>query len=168
MKISIIGGPGSGKSTLAKKINDKLKIPHLQIDRLWFEAGGNNLKNNDEIEKERVRNFIKEKVLEFIKQDAWVSDGWYSRVQPMITKEADKLIFLDISLYRRIWNHIKRIFKSERHQELTRIDDLFFIFEIICRQFSKMPQMKKFVAENENKLIILKSFQEVDEYIDKL
>lgn len=168
MKISIIGGPGSGKSTMAKKISDKLKIPHLQMDRLWFESGGNNLKNNNEAGKARVRGFIKKEVLEFIKQNAWVSDGWYSRVQPNITKEADILIFLDIPVHRRIWNHLKRVFKSERHEELTRIDDLLFIFEIIRRQFSKMPAMRKFAAENKDKLIILKSFMEVDEYTDKL
>ncbi len=69
MKITIVGGPGSGKSTLAKKISDKFKIPYLQIDRLWFEAGGNKLKDSDDLEKERVRAYIQEKVTEFVTQD---------------------------------------------------------------------------------------------------
>jgi adenylate kinase family enzyme len=166
MKISVIGGPGSGKSTLAKKVSDKLKIPYLQIDRLWFESGGNKLKANDD--KEKVRAFIQEKVLEFIKQDAWISEGWYSRVQPLITKEADILIFLDIPLYQRIWNHLKRTFKSERHKELTKFDDLIFIHEIIRRQFKVMPKMRKFVEENKNKVKIFKNHKDADKYVSTL
>jgi adenylate kinase family enzyme len=168
MRVTIVGGPGSGKSTLAKKISDKLKIPYLQIDRLWFESGGNNLKENDEQEKERVRSFIKEKVVEFIKQDNWVSDGWYRRVQPLIAKRADIIIFLDIPLGKRIWNHIKRMFKNERHAELTKKDDLIFIFEIIRRQFLKMPELRKFIIENKDKVIVLKNFKEMNNYINKL
>lgn len=40
MRITIIGLPGSGKSTLAQAIAEKLSIPHIQMDRFWFESGG--------------------------------------------------------------------------------------------------------------------------------
>lgn len=168
MKITIIGGPGSGKSTLAKKIVGKLKIPYLQIDRLWFEAGGSKLKKDDEQEKERVRSFIQETVIEFIKQNNWISDGWYSRVQPLITKEADILIFLDIPLHKRLWNHLKRMHKDERHGELSKKDDLFFIFEIIRRQFKTMPKIRKFVEENKCKAKILRNYREIDKYLNEV
>ncbi len=168
MRITIIGGAASGKSTLAGKISSKLKIPYLQIDRLWFESGGNKLKDSDEPGKERVRNFIREKVVEFIKQDNWISEGWYSRVQPLISKEADIIIFLDISLHRRLWNHLKRIYKNSRHKELSKKEDLFFIFEIIRRQFKVIPKIKKFITENKNKTKILKNYIDVDKYLREL
>lgn len=115
-----------------------------------------------------VRGFIKGKVIEFIKQDAWVSDGWYRRVQPLIAKSADLIIFLDIPLHQRLLNHVKRIFKSARHKELTKKDDLLFVFEIIRRQFLKIPELRKFVAENKDKVKVFKNFKEVNNYINKL
>lgn len=42
MRITVIGLPGSGKSTLANAISKKLSIPHIHLDRFWFEAGGRN------------------------------------------------------------------------------------------------------------------------------
>ncbi len=168
MKVTIIGGPGSGKSTLAKKISDKLNIPYLQIDRLWFESGGNFLRENDEQDKQRVRGYIQEKVTEFVKQDNWVSDGWYSRVQPIITNEAELLIFLDIPISKRLWNHIKRIFINERHKELTKKDDLLFIFEIVHRQFRAMPKIRKFVSEHQDKVLVLKNYGDVEKYLNEL
>ncbi len=59
MRVTIIGYSGGGKTTLAKKIAKKFNIPHQQIDRIWFEAGGHTAKS--ETEKERVRKIIEKK-----------------------------------------------------------------------------------------------------------
>ena len=106
MRISIIGHSSGGKSTLAKRISENLCIPHIHIDRFWFEAGGAKLKPSDVEGMKKARAYIKENVENFIKQDSWVSDGWYHKVQPMISERADHIIFLDIPLYRRLLNHL--------------------------------------------------------------
>ncbi len=169
MRISIIGHCSSGKSTLAKRISEKLKIPHLHIDRLWFKSGTYKLlKPKDSEELEKARAYMKAKVEDFIKQKSWVSDGWYSRLQPMITDEADQLIFLDIPLWRRLRNHLSRIFLSERHKELNMWDDIKFILEIIARTFNRGPKIQKFVEENRGKLLVLKSHKEADQYLANL
>ena len=80
MRISIIGNTSSGKSSLAQRISKKLDIPYLHIDRLWFEGGGHNLRPYETEALEKVRAYIKKNVEDFIKQESWVSDGWYSRV----------------------------------------------------------------------------------------
>lgn len=168
MRISIIGHPASGKSTLARRISEKLNIPHIHIDRFWFEAGGANIKlgNVEEVEKARV--YIKEKVLEQMKQDSWVSDGWYSKLQPIISEQADHLIFLDIPLYRRMLNHLQRIFKPGRHKELSKWDEIRFFYEIIYRTFAKGPKMKKFVREHSDKIKIFRNYKEVEKYLETL
>lgn len=35
-KIIIIGTTGSGKSTVAKKLSEKLNVPHIQLDFLFW------------------------------------------------------------------------------------------------------------------------------------
>lgn len=169
MRISIMGHTASGKSTLAGKISKKLNIPHLHIDRYWFEYGGGKLKKSDKEEIEKVRALMKEKVVDFVKQDSWVSDGWYSRLQPIISEKADHVIFLDIPLYRRLFNHLLRILKEDRHKELTKWDDFKYFYEIIRRNFSsKNSKMKQFASSYSNKIKILRNYKEVKRYLDTL
>lgn len=168
MRISIIGNCASGKSILAKKISTGLGIPYLQLDRLWFEAGGKNLQRNDLADKERVRAYIKDNAEKFIAQDSWVSDGWYSRVQPMISDRADQVVFLDISLLRRLYNQIRRLLSGNRHEELTVWDDIKFIPEIIRRTYRSDPKIRAFSKNYPQKLVILKSYKEVDLYLSGL
>ena len=168
MKITIIGQPCSGKSTLANKISEDFCIPHIHIDRFWFEAGGQKIKPSNEKEIEKVRDHVREKVVEALKQDAWVSDGWYSRVQTLISKQADQIIFLDIPLYRRLFNQFKRMNKPGRHKELTKWDEIKFFYEIIKRTFTKSKKMKKFVLEHGDKVKIFKNYREVEAYLKTL
>lgn len=166
MRISIIGQAGSGKSTLARRISEKFNIPYLHIDRFWFESGGDKLKKGEIKKREKVRAYIKEKVEDFIKQDSWVSDGWYPRVQVFIAEKVDQIIFLDIPLYRRLFNHIKRILKTERHKELTKWDDFKFIYEIIRRTFIKGPKLRQFINGHIGKVVVLKNYKEVEDYLN--
>lgn len=166
MRISIIGNCASGKSTLARKISEKFQIPHLHLDRLWFESGAYKLQNTNDINGfEKARAHIKKEVEDFIKQKDWVSDGWYSKVQQIITNEADLLIFLDIPLLRRISNHLWRIFASERHVELSRWDDIKFTFEIVRRTFSRNIKLHQFTRENHTKLVVLKTYKQIDRFL---
>lgn len=168
MKISIIGNCGSGKSTLAGKISEKFDIPHIHLDRFWFEANGHTFTKNDVEGREKVKEYIRGRVEEFISQDSWVSDGWYSRVQPLITEKADQVVFLDIPLWRRLVNHLHRIFFGERHPELSRWDDIKFIYEIVRRTFTQGPKMRQFVRENPEKVVRLPSHKGSDSYFASL
>ena len=168
MRITIIGHAASGKTTLAKKISRKLDIPHIHLDRFWFESGGLDVQKGNNKKVEYVQGYIRNKVEDFIMQENWVSDGFYSKVQPLIIDRADQLIFIDIPLYTRIANHIKRVFRDERHQELNMWDEFLFIFEIIKRFFLKDAKYRKFIAQYPEKLLVLKSYKEVDAYLEGL
>jgi len=168
MRISIIGHAGSGKSTLASNISKKLAIPYLQIDTLWFEVRGHRLKKDDISGKEIVRSYIRKEVEKFVIQDSWVSDGWYSRVQPLIAERADEIVFLNIPLFRRLINHLQRMFFSKRRKDLTLYDDLIFIYQIFRRTFKFGPAMRKFIEKNINKVKVLHNYREVKIYLDSL
>jgi adenylate kinase family enzyme len=170
MRISIIGQSSSGKSTLAQKISEKLNIPHIHLDRFWFEAGGHKLIKPGETTEEsiKVRAYIKEKVEEVTQQDSWVSDGWYSREQPFIALRADQILFLDIPLYRRLWNHVHRVFVTERHPELSKWDEFKFLYEIIRRTPNRSTKMREIIEKNKGKSKILRNYKEIDEYLKQI
>ena len=169
MKISIIGLPGSGKSTLAKAIHEKLNIPHIYIDRFWLEAGGEETKRGDNPERNRVREYVKERVREAIAQESWVSDGFYSRLQSEVASSADILVFLDIPIMERLLNHIVRTFtERKRHAEVSFWDDVRFIPEVVRRTFRTGPKLKAFVLQYPDKLKILRSRREIAAFIHTL
>lgn len=168
MRITIIGHCASGKSTFARTISEKLHIPRLEIDRLWFQAGGNTVPKSDTVGREKVDSVIDERVQEFVKQDAWVSDGWYRKVQPIIAGRADVIVFLDIPLWRRLFNHIYRVLCTERHAELTKWQDLTFSWQIVTRTYRHGPAMREFVRERGDKVVTLRSYMAVRRYLEGL
>ena len=168
MKITIIGLPGSGKSTLARMVAEKLSIPHIHIDRFWFEAGGRK-GSYDTPEVEKVRAYVKEKVTAAISGNDWVSDGFYSRVQSTIASRADVIIFLDVPFWQRFLNHATRSFRrSERHAEVSMWDDLKFFPEIVRRGFSRGPKLRSLISQFKDKVVTLRSRREINEYVNNL
>lgn len=80
MRIDIVGLTGSGKSTLAEMLTKRLKLPHIQIDTFWFEAGGRQ-GAHDTPNIEHVRAHVRKRVEENIsKYESWVFDGTYLHV----------------------------------------------------------------------------------------
>lgn len=169
MRISIIGEPGSGKSYLAKEISKKFGIKHIELDRFWFEFGGKGVsKHTSQKEKEAIRAKIRIAVEKEIQTDSWVSDGFYTRVQPLISNAADHTAHLKIPLLIRIFNHILRVFSFDRHPELSRLDEVLFIPEIIRRYFANKPKRKKFFDSFEGEIIVLKNRKEIQSYLENL
>lgn len=168
MRITILGHPASGKSSLAKAIAGKLQIPHIQIDRFWFEAGGRR-GSHDTPNLEQVRAHIKNKVLKAIQADSWVSDGFYSRVQFEIAERADTIIFLNISLWQRLFNHTVRLInRTTRHNELSMWDDILFYTEIVKRHFTRASKFSDFLRAYKDKTITLSSRKEIADYLKNL
>ena len=169
MKICIIGNCGSGKSTLAKSICEKLAIPRLELDRLWFETNGHNVSRTDRVGRDQVREKIRTRVERFLSDNNnWVIEGWQARLQETIAKDADQIIFIDISLSRRIYNHLTRIFFTIRHTELSKWDDIKFTKEIIKRTYTHGKDIQAFAQSHTNKTKIFKSYREVNDYLSTL
>lgn len=90
MKIAIIGYSGSGKSTLAKKLSQRYNSPILYLDTVNFEPNW----------VERDREVAKSMVAAFMENESWVIDGNYKEFyQERRLEEADKIIFMDFSIF---------------------------------------------------------------------
>jgi adenylate kinase family enzyme len=88
-RISVIGTSGSGKTTFAGKLAGILRIPHVELDSLSWEA--NWMQAPKEVFRSRVR--------EAIKADRWVVDGNYSKdARDLIWERVDTIVWLNYSL----------------------------------------------------------------------
>ncbi len=85
-RIVIIGNSGSGKSTLARRLGERLGLPVVHLDVLFWEPGWTEPDNA----------VFRSKVAEAIAGDAWVSDGNYlSRTFDLRLPRADLVVWLD-------------------------------------------------------------------------
>jgi adenylate kinase family enzyme len=68
-RIVILGNSGSGKSTLAREIGQRMGLPAVHLDPLFWEAGW--VEPDNEAFRERVRQAVA--------GDTWICEGNYSR-----------------------------------------------------------------------------------------
>ncbi|MBC8385025.1 MAG: adenylate kinase [Candidatus Cloacimonetes bacterium] len=106
-KIVIVGSTCSGKTTLAKHLSRILKIPHIELDAIYW--GPNwTAKPFPEFRK------IVEKIST---ENSWIIEGNYMSVQNIVFSEAELVIWLNYSfpvvMHRALKRTIRRIISKE-------------------------------------------------------
>ncbi|MBE6982643.1 MAG: topology modulation protein [Ruminococcaceae bacterium] len=101
-RIIIIGCPGSGKSTLARELGDKLDLPVVHLDRLWWTKGWKNV-SREEFDV-RLDNALA--------LDSWIIDGNYSRTMDARLAKCDTIIWLDYSRWTCLWGVFQRVLRN--------------------------------------------------------
>jgi adenylate kinase family enzyme len=105
-RILVIGCGGAGKSTFSKKLSDKLDLPLVQLDRLFFKPGW--------IEQE---DLVFAELLQIeLERDEWIIDGNYLKNLPLRLKYADTVILLDLNRWICTWRVVKRWLFQEGYQ----------------------------------------------------
>ncbi|MCP5506852.1 MAG: adenylate kinase [Chlamydiales bacterium] len=98
-KIMIIGTSGSGKTTLGRRISASLGHPHTDLDDLFWLPGW--VRHPDD---HVIKNINK-----IVDADRWVITGNYTSIgSKHIWPEAELIIWLDYSIWRCLWQGIKR------------------------------------------------------------
>ncbi|HLO85087.1 MAG TPA: adenylate kinase [Nostocaceae cyanobacterium] len=100
-RIAIIGTSGSGKTTLAREISQRLAIPHIELDYLYWQP------NWTETPKDIFRQQLSQKLT----NNAWVVDGNYALARDIIWSQADTLIWLNYSFPLVLWRITRRTFQ---------------------------------------------------------
>jgi hypothetical protein len=87
-RISVIGTSGSGKTTFAGKLAEVLRIPHVELDALHWEADW----------EPAPRDLFRSRVREAVGAERWVVDGNYSKsARDLVWERADTIVWLDFS-----------------------------------------------------------------------
>lgn len=96
-RILIIGCSGGGKSTLSRALHEKLDLPVIHLDVLWWKPGW----------VESTYDEFRPKVAEACAHESWIIDGNFSRTFDIRMPRADTIIWIDqprwLCLWRAFW-----------------------------------------------------------------
>ena len=100
-RILILGPSGAGKSTLARRVGERLGIPVVHLDAIYWNPGW--------VPTEVGR--FRDRMAEAAGGDAWVMDGNYTSHLDLRLPRAEAVIWLDLPRYvyfpRAIWRSIR-------------------------------------------------------------
>ncbi|MBV8858809.1 MAG: DNA topology modulation protein [Acidobacteria bacterium] len=97
-RVLVIGSGGAGKSTFARRLAERLGLPVIHLDRVYWRAGW------VEPPKDEWRRTVEE----LCAGDSWVMDGNYSGTLDVRLEACDAVIFLDLPRTVCTWRVIKR------------------------------------------------------------
>jgi adenylate kinase family enzyme len=110
-RVNVRGPSASGKTTTSRRLSEKLGVPHIELDALYW--GANWEEATDDEFRRRVATALASA------PDGWVVDGSYDgKLRGFVLQHADTLVFLDLPLrvcLRRMWRRTwRRVIRRER------------------------------------------------------
>lgn len=159
-KVIVIGCPGSGKSTFSRALQNLTGLPLYHLDLLYWNSDRTTV--SKEVFRERLQSVLLE--------DSWIIDGNYGSTMEMRIAECDTVFFLDFPLEVCIEGVRQRQGKTRPDMPWTETEDDEEFLEFI-RNFEKdsKPKILTLLQKyKEKNIIILKSREEVDIFINNL
>ena len=98
-RIMIIGCGGAGKSTLARQLGEKLNLPVVHLDKLWWKPGW----------VETSRDDFDAKLAQELKKPRWIMDGNFNRTIEVRIAKCDTIIYMDFSRVTCLLGVLKRV-----------------------------------------------------------
>lgn len=161
-KAIIIGCPGSGKTTFAEKLNTITEIPLYYLDAIWHKPDKTHI----------PRDEFDERIKEIFRTDEWIIDGNYSRTIEMRLRECDTVFLFDLPAEVCLQGATDRIGKDRYDLPWleTELDSEFekFIKEFPVTTLPKIYDLLKKYKEEEKQIVIFKSREDADNYIQNL
>ena len=102
-RILVIGCPGSGKTRLAGQLSEKLGLPVVHLDRLWWTGDWENV-SREEFDR---------RLEEVLEGEQWIIDGNFSRTMPMRLQYCDTIIYLDYSRWQCLAGMAQRVIANQ-------------------------------------------------------
>lgn len=110
MKINVVGTSGSGKSTLSKRLAQRLNVPCIEIDRLYWRPDWQGTPDDELFARLAQR---------LAAAPGWVLDGNYNRTRPVKWRSVDAVVWLDYGFCRTLRQAVRRaVLRAWRRHEL--------------------------------------------------
>jgi hypothetical protein len=106
-RISVIGTSGSGKTQTSALLAQRLAVPHVELDALYW---GPNWTATP-------LPMFRERVAQALQGPRWVCDGNYSRVRDIVWSRADTVVWLDYPLPIVMWQLVSRTIRRASNRE---------------------------------------------------
>lgn len=109
MRIAVRGTSGSGKSTTGRAAAARLGIPYVELDGIRHGPNWVELPDAPFLEAVRVH----------VAGEAWVIDGNYGAVRPLVDERATHIVWLDLPRWLVMWQVTTRsIIRAATRREL--------------------------------------------------
>ena len=162
-RILIIGCSGSGKSRLARILGQRLGLPVIHLDQMWWKDNSQNV----------TREEFDSRLALALNLERWIIDGNYSRTMEARLSKCDTVIYLDFNRWACLLGVCQRIL---RNRGKTRPDmpagcQEGFRWEFIrwIWNFNKnnRVQNETYLAKAKHaKAVVLKNRKEVQQFLD--
>jgi adenylate kinase family enzyme len=106
-RVSVVGTTGSGKTTIARLMSQRLHLPHVELDALYW------AENWTPIPEEEFQARVRAAIAE----ECWVMDGNYSRIRNLVWARAETVVYLDYSFGRVFWQLLWRTLRRSTTKE---------------------------------------------------
>ena len=164
-RIIIIGCGGAGKSTLARQLGDKLGIPVVHLDKLFWKPGW----------VESSREEIDEKIFAELQKPRWIMDGNFNRTLPERIKYCDTVIYMDFSRFACMMGVAKRILttygtvRPDMGEGCPERFDLSFLKWVWSFNGKNRENNYRLLKEaRETEIIVLKNRRQVKAFLDSM
>lgn len=163
-KILIIGCSGSGKSTLARALGEKLDLPVVHLDQLWWKEGWTHV----------TREEFDSRLAMALNMDQWIIDGNYSRTMETRLAQCDTVLYLDFNRWECLWGMVQRVVGSygRVRPDMSagcpeRFDPEFVKFIWNFNQQNRVRIYTWLAQAKHAKTIVLKNRREVKAFLEK-
>lgn len=164
-RIVIIGCPGSGKTTLSRALGEKLNLPVVHLDRLWWSRGWENV-TREEFDA-RLENALN--------MEHWIIEGNYSRTLEARLKRCDTVIYLDYSRWICLWGFFQRLLtrKGTARPDLPegcpeKLEWDFLKYIWYFNEYNRVMNYTQIAKAKHANAIVLKSRKDAQKYLQKL
>ena len=164
-RIMIIGCGGSGKSTLARQLGEKLNLPVIHLDKLFWTPGWVSIPKE---EFNRVHE-------EAISREKWILDGNFDRTIPTRLQRCDTVVYLDFSRFACLMGVLKRVLttfgkvRPDMGEGCPERIDLDFLKWVWNFNKNKRERNYRLLKEAEGvQVIILKNRRAVKKFLSEL
>lgn len=164
-RIMIIGCGGSGKSTLAQQLGEKLGLPVVHLDKLFWMPGWVSVPKEEFDRRHQAA----------IAQEKWIMDGNFDRTIPLRLQRCDTVIYLDFSRFACLLGVLKRVLTTygkvrpdmgEGCPERIDLDFLKWVWN-----FNKNKRERNYRLLNDTegvRVIVLKNRRAVKKFLSEL
>lgn len=126
LRIHLIGGSGTGKTFLARKLGERLSLPVLDLDEIfWSRSASTYGVRASEVERDQA-------LLNFVRQDGWIIEGAYYRWLGPSFEAASHIIVLTPPLWLRQVRIIRRSIRRRLGLESAKKETLRDVRQLLA------------------------------------
>ncbi|MBQ8594991.1 MAG: topology modulation protein [Oscillospiraceae bacterium] len=163
-RVLVIGGNGSGKSTFSRKLGEKIGLPVVHLDKIFWRG------NWEYIAREEFDLLLSAE----LNKEKWIIDGNFERTIEERIKFCDTVFYFDFSTAKCLFGVTERVLKNYGK---TRPDmggncpekfDLDFYKAILRFNKKNRPKTKALPEKYKPDVIIFKNRKQAEKYLNNL